>query len=304
MADSGAEQKIRNIVEKTTSFTLNHEELDLIQCAKPTVLGGGGETKTDIYILAYSRKNDKNKEIKISYKKPTFSFVENKIKKHRAKTIYGDNWSKIIQSQIKEIQINFLKKPLVYFEKCGRIEKGSVTLGWRYEMEYNGSRSLGVKIKHNIASQVWKNKNAENRYVHGIINGKEIPFSGMPNYCLTMNPDDIKTSDDIFQNLISIDELIKKSGNITSAFLAQNYRTEKQKQEGNKRNLAVWINWKVEEGKLAGEYVFDKPLEMESGKAFQNLVECLVNLGYNINDENFNIGMIKDSIHSSVRTFP
>lgn len=303
MADDGAEQKVRAVLEKTKLFTLNGEEFELIYCGKPTISGGGGEVKTDIYIKAKKLSNQKIEEIKISYKKPSFSFVENKIRKERAEKIYGIKWSEIIQTQITEIKKEFQQKPLIYFEKKGRNEKGSITLGWRYEMEHNGSRKLSTKIKQDISQQIWKNQNADDRHVHGFIEGKPIQFSGMPNFCLTRDPDEVKTAVDVFDNLISMDVIVETHGNITSSFLAQNYRTEKHKQEGNTRDLAVWINWKVEDGKLACEYVFDKPLEMESGKAFQNLGDCLVSLGHNIDDKNFNIESIKNLIHSSVSTF-
>ena len=130
-------------------------------------------------------------------------------------------------------------------------------------MEHNGKRKLQVKIKQNIAAQVWKNKGAQSQYRDGIVDGEKIPFSGMPNFCLTIEPDDVKTVDDIFRNLVSMDELIQTHGNITAAFLAQNYRSHKKKQEGNTRDLGVWINWKIVNGKLWCEHVFDKPLEME-----------------------------------------
>ena len=302
MADDGAEIKIRNILKKIKTFQLNSSKYEIVQLSKPTVSGGGGETKTDIYIRAKNKSNNKEEEIKISYKKPSFSFVENKIKSNRAKAIYGNNWSKIIQEQINEIRDNFLAKPLVYFEKNGRIEKGSITLGWRYEMEHSGSRSLGVKIKQDIAAQVWENKGAQAQYKDGIVDGKEIPLSGMPNFCLTIDPEDINTPDDIFGNLVSMKELILTHGDITAAFLAQNYRSHKQKQEGNRRHLGVWIEWKILNGKLACEYVFDKPLEMESLPRLENLDECLREIGIDLR-KNFKIDLLKDKIHESVPVY-
>ena len=303
MADAGAENRIRSVLEKVKTFYLNSSEYDVILLGKPTVSGGGGETKTDFYIKAKNQSNGKEEEIKISYKKPSFSFVENKIKAHRAEAIYGKNWSEIICEQIDEIRDNFLEKPLIYFEKKGRIEKGSVTLGWRYEMEHAGSRSLGVKIKQNIAAQVWKNKGAEARYRDGIVNGKIISFCGIPNFCLTIEPDDVKTPDDVFNNLVSMDESIQTHGDITAAFLAQNYRSHIHKQEGNTRELGVWINWKLVDGKLACEYVFGKPLEMQSGPRLENLKQCLQELGIDL-EGNFIIDSLKDKIHESVSVYP
>ena len=274
-----------------------------MQLSKPTVSGGGGETKTDIYIKAKNRSNGNEEEIKISYKRPSFSFVENKIKSHRAEAIYGKKWSEIICEQINEIRDNFLAKPLIYFESTGHTERGSFTLGWRYEMEHNGKRKLQVKVKQDIAAQVWKNKGAQAQYRDGIVDGGKIPFSGMPNFCLTIEPDDVKTADDVFRNLVSMDELIQTHGNITAAFLAQNYRSHKQKQEGNKRHLGVWINWKIVNGKLDCEYVFDKPLEMESRPRLENLKDCLKELGIDL-ERNFNIDSLRGLICKSCPVYP
>lgn len=303
MADSGAEEKIRIILKQTKTFILNSEEFEIIQCSKPTVSGGGGETKTDIYIKAKKKSNGNEEEIKISYKKPSFSFVENKIKSQRANAIYGKYWSKIIQEQIISIKNNFLAKPLIYFEKNGRIEKGSITLGWRYEMEHEGNRSLGVKIKQNVAEQVWKNKNAQEQYKDGIVDGKTVINSGMPNFCLSIDPEEVNSPSGIFENLVSIDELVKTHGNITAAFLAQNYRSHKQKQEGNRRHLGVWIKWKNIDGKLGCEYIFDKPLEIESGMVFSNLYKILDELGVCL-DDTFKIHYLKNKLHKSIPVYP
>ena len=304
MADNKAEIKIRNKLEKVKTFHLNSSEYDVIQLGKPTVSGGGGETKTDFYIKAKNRSNGKEEEIKISYKKPSFSFVENKIKAYRAKAIYGKKWSEIICDQIDEIRDNFLEKPLIYFEKKGRIEKGSITLGWRYEMEHAGSRSLGVKIKQNIAAQVWKNKGAEARYRDGIVNGKIISFCGIPNGASDDDNETFRKITVVFNNLVSMDEIIQTHGDITAAFLAQNYRSHIHKQEGNTRDLGVWINWKLVDGKLACEYVFGKPLEMQSGPRLENLKECLQELGIDLEDENFNINSLKDLVCKSCPVYP
>ena len=303
MADAGAEIRVRNVLKKIKTFELNSSKYKIIQLSKPTVSGGGGETKTDIYIKAKNRSNGNEEEIKISYKRQSFSFVENKIKSHRAEAIYGKEWSEIICEQINEIRDNFLAKPLIYFESTGHTERGSFTLGWRYEMEHNGKRKLQVKVKQDIAAQVWKNKGAQAQYRDGIVDGEKIPFSGMPNFCLTIEHDDVKTADDIFRNLVSMDELIQTHGNITAAFLAQNYRSHKHKQEGNKRHLGVWINWKIVNGKLWCEHVFDKPLEMESGPRLENLKDCLKELGIDL-EGNFNIDSLRNLICKSCLVYP
>mgnify|MGYP001180306978 CR=1 FL=1 len=299
---SESEKYIRKIITDS-EFIFEGEKYVADLVAKPIVEGGGGETKTDAYIVARNTESQKTREIKITFKKPNFSFVENKIKAERAAKIYGKNWSNITQGQIKEIKNEFQKKPLFYFEKTGRVERGSITLGWRYEMEDEGSRKLGVKIKQNIAEQVWANKNASSKYRDGVVDKKIVPMSGVPNYYLNKNPSELLTVDDIFPNLKPMSELFKTHSNITAAFLAQNFRSHKNKQEGNKRHLAVWVVFKVENGKLDCELVFDRPLQMESGHALKNLEECLNNLGIKT-WEGFTIDVLSDKLCKSCRSFP
>ena len=101
MADSGAEKHVRKIIGDR-GFTFENEEYVVIQNSKPS-----HETKTDFYILAKKSTNEEIREFKISYKKPDFSFVENKVKPHRISFIYQSDWKKILSNQLLFIFFNF-----------------------------------------------------------------------------------------------------------------------------------------------------------------------------------------------------
>jgi len=299
---SESEKHIRKIITGS-KFIFEGKKYVTELVSKPIVKGGGGETKTDVYVVARNTETRKTREIKITFKKPNFSFVENKIKAERAAKLYGKNWSSVIQEQIKEIKNEFQMRDLFYFEKTGRIEKGSITLGWRYEMEDQGVRKLGVKIKQNIVEQVWTNKNASSKYRDGVVDKKTVSMSGVPNYYLNKKPSELLTVDNIFSNLKPMSEIFKAHNNITAAFLAQNFRSHKNKQEGNRRHLAVWVAWKVENGKLDCELVFDRPLKMESGQALKNLEECLKKLGIKT-WKDFTIDLLSDKLCKNCKSFP
>ena len=303
MSDFGSshERMIRDVINDAKSFSWDGFTYKIILSGKPTVEGGGGETKTDIYVLA-KRNDDKTKEFKISYKKSNYSFAENKIRKPRAEKIYGENWSKIIQDQIDLIKEKFTKQPLIYFQKDRKTCKGSVKLGWRYEMETKGPRPLGTEIDHNIAKNIWANKGADDKYRNGIINGEKIPESGSPNYFLDIDATSVKTADEIFSNLVPISEWLSENMSIKSAFLAQNYRTVEKKQEGNKRHLAVWVEWKVKDGKLDTSLVFDRPLEMESKPVLENFKNCIKKLGMDL-DKNFDIENLRGKLSNNIPFF-
>lgn len=300
---SESEKKLREIISNSKSFTFEGEAFVPELVTKPTIEGGGGETKTDVYIKARKISDNSISEIKISYKQKNFSFLENKIKKERAEAIYGKNWLRVVSQQIEQIKERFAQQPLVYFEKSGNTRKGSIKLGWRYEMESFGKRTLGVPIKQNIAKQVLQNKNAIKKYADGIVNDNIIPGSGMPDYFLTENISQIKNTDDIFQNLISAKDMINKS-KITAAFLAQNYDPFMDKQHGgNRRHLAVYVDWTAKNNKLSANLVFDKPLLIDSNQQYDKLLIALEKLGISVG-KRFNLSKLEEKISPNVITSP
>ena len=300
---SKSEKKLREIISSSKSFTFEGEEFVPELVTKPTIEGGGGETKTDVYIKAKKISDNSISEIKISYKQKNFSFLENKIKKERAEEIYGKNWLQIVSQQIEQIKERFVHQPLVYFEKSGNTRKGSIKLGWRYEMESYGKRTLGVPIKHDIAKQVLQNENAIKKYADGIVNGKIIPRSGMPDYFLEENISQIKSTDNIFQNLVSAKDMISKS-KITAAFLAQNYDPFMDKQHGgNRRHLAVYVDWTAKNNRLSASLVFDKPLLIDSNQQYDKLLIALEKLGISVG-KRFNLSKLEEKISPNVITSP
>ena len=104
MADAGAEKHVREIIDNG-EFTFENEHYQVIQNSKPS-----SEKKTDFYVLARKTKDNTEREFKISYKKPDFSFVENKVKEYRIPFIFGKKWSDILQAQAKSIQTKFKER--------------------------------------------------------------------------------------------------------------------------------------------------------------------------------------------------
>ena len=74
-----SESNIRKIIDDAKNnhekFAFENKTYEIIQNYKPS-----RETKTDFYLKARELDDGKEQEFKISYKKPSFSFVENKIK--------------------------------------------------------------------------------------------------------------------------------------------------------------------------------------------------------------------------------
>jgi len=220
----------------------------------------------------------------------------------RAEKIYGERWEEIITRQNRNLEEKFKTEPLVFFERQGRNEKGVFKLGWRYEMTYDSTRKLRFKILQDIRPQVYYCKGCEERYVHCLVGGNVVRNSGMPNYVLVLEPERIESSSEIFSNLVPMEEFLELHNEVWADFLAQNYRSHKNRQEGANRHLAVYVNWEVDNQKLKGTFVFDNPLQMTSGNALNNLQDCLDTMGIQIGD-GFDIDQLRGRIHPDTLTF-
>jgi hypothetical protein len=76
---------------------------------------------------------------------------------------------------------------------------------------------------------------------------------------------------------------------------ALNYRARPNKWDGN-RPLSVYIDWKLEEGKLKAEFIMDRPLEKkgdEIGLNIQRILKELKIVSTNFND-------LKDYLDTSI----
>lgn len=276
MADAGAERRVREVIDNG-KFTFENEEYVVVQNDKPS-----HETKTDFYIVAKKLSNEKVREFKISYKKPCFSFVENKVKEYRIPFIFGKKWSDILQDQTKSIQTKFNSETIIDFVKK------TIKLGWRYEIEQLdapgiGGRNLSVVIQQNISSQVLWGDGCDPKMRDALVDGKRIPNSGIPEFILIKNPNEIKTIQDVFDNLEDIKQYAKKHWKMRAGFIAQNNRLQEEsncwKTEGDSRSFAVWIKWDVINGNLRGKPVFDKPFEKTAGDVINNLRKCFEDIG-------------------------
>ena len=297
MADAKAESNVRKIIDDAKNnhekFTFENKSYEIIENHKPS-----RETKTDFYLIARGLDDGKEREFKISYKKLSFSFVENKIKPKRIPFIYGNNWSHILQEQVRPMEDMFKAEYMIDF----KLEK--IKLGWRYEIEQLdapgiGPRKLSTTIKQNIASQVLWGDGCVDERKDADVNGKQVANSGIPDFILIKDPDDVNSIQDVFDDLQDIKKYARNHSKMRASFLGQNFRWKSQtnewKTEGYRRNFAVWVDWKVDKnGKLDGRLVFDDPLK-ESGDVLKNLKGCLEKMGIP-NDQKFRLEMLQGRV--------
>lgn len=252
------EQHIISLFNQEKRFVFEGKEYTVVIADKPRP--SSGECKTDVYVLAID--NCKNKiELKISAKlKSSNEFQENKVNAARAEAYLGENWSEIISKAAYSIHEKFEEKHLIYVSKHHPTAANSITLGWKFEIA-SKPRALSVKAPltiDEVRNYVYKGTNQTEIKKHSFVNKERIKNSGIADCLLISEIDELKTVDDIINNLILIDNYIPPETHFI--FTANNYRTKENKADGP-RPLAVYIKWSCKNKKLCHEICYDSPLK-------------------------------------------
>lgn len=271
-----AERHILSLFNVGATFTYKDTDFSVIKSGKPTC--SKGEPKTDIYIAAKDFKNN-IAEFKISFKKQNADFLENKTNAERAEQLLGANWDSIISNATTALRDEFLSRMLIYKEKLGRTDKGAITLGWKFELlnVESGQLSGNMQLTRDQIIDVYAGTNLTGDKRDAIVNGEQIPFSGVANYILFENTS-VSTTQGAIDSLISIESYVDSHPDVYFACKALNYRTFRQKYDGN-RPLAVYVDWSANDGKLQYEIKFDTPLKQGGNYAFAHLKDAMDKLG-------------------------
>lgn len=250
------ERKVNDILKTGEIFTIEGTQYIVALSGKPRPQSGGGECKTDCYILANSENSEKTIELKISCKLPTNEFQENKITEVRAKELLGPDWSNIIKNSSEEILSKFREQELIHYNGRGRTKEGFITLGWKCEIA-SRKRNLSAPLQmsdQNIRDYIYKGCNqTENKrnakiYINTDANELQqqipvIPDSGIANCMLVSDIDDLTDVQSVIDKLQDIDnyEIV----NHYLIYTANSYRVISGKTDGN-RFLAVRVEWSVD----------------------------------------------------------
>ena len=286
MGDFGdAERKILALMAVGTEFIFEDKEYKVILSGKPTCQKG--EPKTDIYILAES-VTDKV-EIKISYKKENADFIENKMGSERAEQLFGDVWPEVIEQSTTAIRDRFAERMLIYKNKAGRVEKGSITIGWKFELlnKSGGDLSGKMLLTDDQVVDVYAGSNLSDDKRNATVNGKVIENSGIANYILM--DESVNSAQEVIDKMIPIKDYVMMHPEIYFACKALNYRTFAKKWDGN-RPLSVQVEWSEIDNKLVPRIVFDKPLMVGGNEVAERLINYMKKLNIettdDINDDN------------------
>ena len=286
MGDFGdAERKILRFMAQGTQFDFKGKRYEVVLSDKPTCYKG--EPKTDIYILARSESDEI--EIKISYKKENADFIENKMSAERAEQLFGSNWKAIIEHSTLAIADRFAERMLIYTSKFKRTGKGSITLGWKFELMNKNSGELSGKMLLSMDQiiDVYAGSNLSADKRNASVCGENIPDSGIANFVLM--DESVESAQDVIDKMIPIQEYVYMHPEIYFACKALNYRTFEEKWDGD-RPLAVQVEWSAEQQKLVPKLVFDQPLLVKGNEAAGRLLAYMRKLKIkttdDINDDN------------------
>ena len=287
MGDFGdAERRIKDMMSEGTEFEFEGARHKVVKSGKPTCQKG--EPKTDVYILAESDEKEQ-KEIKISYKKENADFLENKMSAERAEQLFGQDWQDIIQESTTAIKDRFAERMLIYRNKCGRTEKGAITLGWKFELLNKSGGGLSGKMQLSMEQiiDIYAGNHLSEDKRNASVCGEIIPNSGVANYILM--DESVKTPQEVIDKMIPIEDYVRMHPDIYFACKALNYRTFAKKWDGN-RPLSVQVEWSEEDGKLVPKLVYDTPLTVGGNEVAKRLISYMEKLKIentdDINDDN------------------
>jgi hypothetical protein len=271
------ERSLLNLFSENKRFDFEGSQYRVIFADKPTC--SSGEPKTDVFVRCIDISTGIERDIKISYKKDNADFLENKIKAERAEELFGVNWRNIISSATKQLEYAFNNRKLIYKRKEGHIEKGSITLGWKFEIvnRKSGDLSNEIVLTDEQKQDVYSGMNLVADKRNSIVKGETISNSGVADYILMT--DEVKDIQYVIDNVVSVKNYVQNK-KLYFACKALNYRTlhNPPKCDGN-RPLAVQVDWSVVEGRLHPSFDFDHPLERKGYEMRDRLKEALALLG-------------------------
>jgi len=279
---SDTEKRIIDSFYDASFFSLKGKCYQVELVGKPLV--STGECKTDVFIQG---RNDEDEtiQLKISVKQRNADFLENKINKKRAIEILGIDALEIIRRSTTQIKHRFLDTPLVFPQKVARTEKGSITLGWKFELlnKGGGGKSAELDLSEEEKLEVIAGHKLPANKRNASINGQLIYESGVATHVLEVDADEDFEVNQLIERLIPIEEYVKNL-KIYFACKALNYRLFNDKWDGD-RPLAVTVDWKIDNGQLVGRLEFDSPFERNGNECAHDLKALLGEL--NLRPENF-----------------
>lgn len=272
------ENRVIDLFNQYGSFNFEGNTYDVVKTGKPRPIARNGECKTDVYIRGENSLGAV-KELKISIKsRKSSEFLWNKMTPQDGEDALGPNWKEIITTATENISHRFEECYLIYPEFKGSTEADSITMGWKLEIA-NKQRNLSAELllsEQEIRDIVYKGINQTQQKKDSLVNGDVVPGSGIADYILRTEIEDINSPEDVIEQMILLDNFTVGSAYLI--FTANNYRTQVNSTDGN-RWLAVIVEWQLVDGKLKPSYVYDRPLAKTGHQNKEHVQELLQRFG-------------------------
>ena len=271
------EERVCMLFNRDGEFTKDGKKYVVDIAGKPGCYKG--EPKTDVYVRGIEKRTGETLELKISYKQSNADFIENKMSAERAKQILGNDWVNIIVDSTTQLEDVFRSLPLIFCEKRGRTQRGSFTLGWKFELlrVKSGVLSERLLLTESEMLDVYSGTNLDHDKRDAFVQGEQIPNSGVCNYAYE-ELFHVDSAQEVVDRLIPIEKYVLQNPKMYFACKALNYRSFEDKFDGN-RPLSVYVDWYISNGLLCHNIIFDKPLMVGGNEACDNLRSCLNELG-------------------------
>lgn len=269
------EEHIIRTFQNQRIFTYQNKLYELLLAGKPRPQGSGGECKTDVYVAAKKQESEDIVEFKISVKsEKTQEFQGNKLTKDDAEAYFGEGWEDIVIESTTSLKDLFEDedRTLLYASGKHPTRPNSITVGWKLEIA-SKPRTLSVKAPltdQEIRDFVYKGTNQSIEKKNSCVDGQIIEGSGVADYLLASNIENITSVEDVLTQMKLIDE-----ANLTDTYLiftANNYRTDVDTADGP-RALAVRIEWECQNRKLVPIFYYDHPLMYTGERDMRPLVK-------------------------------
>lgn len=283
-----AERYIQGLFKVNKVIQFGDKTYQIIKSGKPTT--PQGEPKTDIYVLFSDGTN--NHELKISVKKDNADFLENKTSAERAEQILGPDWMNIVMNSTLQLKNDFDSKSLIYKTSQGKTEAGAITLGWKFELlnKKSGQLSDQILLSKKQLFDIYAGTNLPLAKKNAYVNGTIIKDSGVANTILFGDLSKFTSAESVINALQPITSYIDSHPNIYFACKALNYRTFKEKYDGD-RPLSVYVDWNIVDGKLKPTLVFNRPLITRGNQVANKLTNALSKLHIN-NTNDINVSNV------------
>jgi len=278
------EQHVIELFEREKFFTFNNTKYSIQKVGKPRPASGGGECKTDVYVLGYNSEKSKYKTLKLSIKRKTNNeFQGNKFTPLGAESLLGKDWEKIVSRATTSIAQKFEDSILIYNSSKGRTKANAITMGWKMEVTTK-PRNLSVKLPltdQEIKNKVYKGTDLPDRLSNAVLekSGERIEKSGEAEYILYSEIDLLKNVSDVIEQMTLIDNMVIVDTYL--AFTANNWYYLTDKTDG-KRYLAVVVKWTLEKGKLVPHFIYNQPLNHTGHSNKEHLKTLIKKLGLSV----------------------